>query len=123
MTPSWSTIVSQVTTNSNSNTLITQEISRLWVEANKISGLSTSVNDHSSRIAALELNSGGDGAQVSLGAIMDILDNDAERKIASEIFLTANENGSGITLAADKIDLSGNTTVLGTFISNIIDAK
>ena len=123
MEPSWSVLVQRVNTNTSTGDALTQEISRLWVEANKISGLTTSVDDHTSRIAALELNSGQGQASVTLAAILDVLDSDTQRRIASEIFLTANESGSGITLSADKIDLTGDTSVLGTFIASVINAS
>lgn len=123
MDPSWQVLVQRVNANTATGDALTQEVSRLWVEANKISGITTSLNDHTSRIAALELNSGSGEASVTLAAILDVLDSDTQRRIASEIFLTANENGSGITLSADKIDLTGDTSVLGTFIASVINAS
>lgn len=123
MDPSWQVLVQRVSTNTATGETLEQEVSRLWVEANKISGITSSLDEHTSRIAALELNSGSSGAAVTLAAIMDVLDSDTQRRIASEIFLTANEAGSGITLAADKIDLQGDTSVLGTFVANMIQSS
>lgn len=63
----------------------------------------------------------GDSATLTLEAIYSAIDSDVERQIVSKIFQQANENGSSITLHADKINLEGDTSELEAFINGVVN--
>ena len=120
--PSWNTIVQRVATVEGTTTNISTQLTSLSATVDGFSAITDSVDDHERRIAQIETHVDDDSSAVTLAAVKQVLDDDTNKEIAAKIFLQASSEGSGITLSADKINLSGDTTALGNFIAGKINA-
>ena len=120
--PSWNTLVSRVATVEGTTQNLSTQYTSLSATVSGFSAITTRVQDHETRIAQIESNVGDDESKVTLAAVYKVVNEDVNKTIAAKIFAQANAQGSNITLSADKINLSGDTTVLGNFVASKISA-
>lgn len=96
MTPSWNTIVQKIQTLEGNDSAIQNAIAQITATIN------------------------GWESQISLETLWEGLTDEEWRRHVAQIFMWANEAGSGITLNADHINLNGDTSALRLFILNTI---
>lgn len=120
--PSWNTLVSRVATVEGTTQTLSTQYTNLSATVNGFSAITTQIQDHETRIAQIESNVDDDESKVTLAAVYKVVNEDVNKTIAAKIFAQANAQGSNITLSADKINLSGDTTVLGNFVASKINA-
>lgn len=121
--PSWDTLVSKVTNVEDQADDLDAQYTSLSATVNGFSATSAQVTANTQKIAQIESSINDLGSQVTLAAVYRVInEEDVNKTIAAKIFAQANASGSNITLSADKINLSGDTTVLGNFVASKIAA-